>query len=53
MKSKPKPSAGLDHETNEKRKVAMFKRSSNFDRIKAIDPFTQMKSNPCGAGKKR
>ena len=53
MKTKQKPSAGLNHETNETRKVSMFKRSSNFDQIKAIDPFTQMKSNPCGTGKKR
>jgi len=53
MKSKPKPSAGLNHDTNETRKVSMVMKSSDFDRIKKIDPFTQMKSNPCGTGKKR
>ena len=54
MRTKPKSSVGLNYDTNQTRKVSMFKRSSNFDRIKSIDPFTQMKSNPsCGSGKKR
>lgn len=52
MKRKPKLSAGLDHPTNEKRTVSMVKRSSDFDRIDKINPFTQMKSNPCGTGKR-
>lgn len=53
MKSKPKPSQGLNHETNQTRTVGMFKKSSDFDRILKMDPFTKMKSNPCGTGKKR
>ena len=52
MKTKPKPSTGLAHETNEKRRVAMFKRSSNFSKVVMV-PFVGMKSNPCGTGKKR
>ena len=53
MKTKPKPSAGLDHETNEKREVPMFLRKSNLAKIQIPETAVGMKSNPCGTGKKR
>jgi len=52
MSKKRKSSQGFNHDTNQKRKVGMMKESSNFDRFKKINPFTQMAANPC-KGKKR
>ncbi len=43
-----------EKDTNQTRKVSMFKKSSDFDRIDRINPFTQMSSNPSGGyGKKK
>lgn len=43
----------FDHDTNQTRTVGMPLRSSDFDHIDKIDPFTQMDSNPCGEHKEK
>ena len=36
----------FDHDTNQTRTLGMPLRSSDFDHIDKIDPFTQMDANP-------
>lgn len=51
--SSPKPSLPSVEDNNQKRKVGMFKQSSDFDRFDKENPFTKMASNPCGKGYKK
>lgn len=37
-----------EEETNQKREVSMFLKSSNFDNLDRENPFVRMESNPCG-----
>ena len=37
-----------ESDTNQSRKVGMFKASSNFDQFNEMNPFVGMESNPCG-----
>jgi hypothetical protein len=53
MHKKPNDSVEVslpsEKDNNQSRTVGLEKKSSDFDRIEEINPFTQMSSNPCGS----